>query len=461
MEFKNHHLRKAILSDVDDVTCAAKDGDSDWEYIDARIAELGTIGHGNVDIGKIQEHAILLLEKTKDMRVVTHLLRTLQHGKKPHDIALAFSLLADYIEKYWVSSAPPQKLKLRLFKQIIQRFLQAKPLFISESTVIEREIASLQLQRIYNYFTVNHLPIDDDFNQTIQGYALIATENITADTLPAIDQSIPDSNSILTEAQLSNVTSPVMPQVNINQHTDQDWKRTLIKVSEILFERSPGEPIAFQLRRHAIFSTLSEPINRNGITELPPQNADRVAEYKSLAKPTHEQWLKLENSLTVMPWWLEGHYISAQFATRLGFSATADAIKLSLQQFIVQLPAISALCFNDKSRLVTTEMEMWLRQNESEALNQTSDTDAELFECLKTQGYEEALRKLNTQPPGQEMRQQYHQQKLSAQLLSKAGFGVLAAQQAQSLLNGSKHLSIEQWEPSFFAALSALTASSR
>ncbi|MDR0807090.1 MAG: type VI secretion system protein TssA [Enterobacteriaceae bacterium] len=461
MEFINHHLRKAILSDVDDVTCAAKDGDADWEYIDARIAELGTIGHGNVDIGKIQEHAVLLLSKTKDMRVVTHLLRTLQHGKKPNDIALAFTLLADYIEKYWANSAPSQKLKLRLLKQIIQRFLQAKPFFISESTTIEREIAALQLQRIQDYFTINHLPVDDDFKQTVKGYTLITAENRADEVQQDIDKSIPESRNTQTEtAHLPNPEHPVTPPVNINQHTDQDWKRTLIKVSEILFERSPGEPIAFQLRRHAIFSTLSEPINLDGIIDLPPQNADRVAEYKSLSKPTQEQWLKLENSLTVMPWWLEGHYISAQFATRLGFSATADAIKLSLQQFIARLPTISTLCFKDKSRLITPEMETWL-QHHAEAVNRTSETDTELFECLDTQGYEAALRQLNTQPPGQEMRQQYHQQKLNAQLLSQAGFGVLAAQQAQSLIHGSQHLSIEQWEPSFFAALNALTTHSR
>ncbi|WP_166793079.1 hypothetical protein [Budvicia aquatica] len=59
------------------------------------------------------------------MRVVAHLLRTLQHGKKPHEITLALALFADYIENFWQTAAPQPRLKLRLFKQVIQRFAQS------------------------------------------------------------------------------------------------------------------------------------------------------------------------------------------------------------------------------------------------------------------------------------------------------------------------------------------------
>lgn len=57
-------------------------------------------------------------------------------------------------------------------------------------------------------------------------------------------------------------------------------------------------------------------------------------------------WQQVEKSLLLAPYWLDGHYLSAQTALRLGYIQVADAIRDEVTSFLARLPALINLLFN-------------------------------------------------------------------------------------------------------------------
>lgn len=89
-------------------------------------------------------------------------------------------------------------------------------------------------------------------------------------------------------------------------------------------------------------------------TPLAAVSADMVADYQSrLASADMELWQQVEKSVLLAPYWLDGHYISAQTAHRLGYTAVADAIRDEVVSFLGRLPALADLLFNDHTPFVS------------------------------------------------------------------------------------------------------------
>ncbi len=462
IQLENHPWLESILYSVDDPSLPLDENNPLWDFIDSAIASMGTINHNQIDIEKVQNHALLLLKETKDMRVIAHLLRTLQHAKKPQDIVLAFYFFSVYITKYWLVAAPQPKLKNRLFKQITQRFAQANKPFEVEATIIEKKYAVKYLTAIKDFFESNQQPLDDDFCLLMTHYHHLSSQ--IADT---------DLNQPTHQAELPTQTKPQLntrteskhqvpstqdQSVSVNHNSESEWKRTLIKVAEILFERSPDNPIGPRLRRHAIFSSLSEPIHNNNVTELMPMPADRVNEYKAnMTKMTIEQWIKIENELTLMPFWLEGHFISATIALNLDFTSVADAILEELQLLLERVPKLQDLKYSDQSPFISQDMKRWLMPKNQTQQNTLTGFEEQVFHCYEENGLEQAIDMIEKNSNNQELRNKYHYQKINTQLLAYAGFKTVAKQQASSILTACENMTLSEWEPSFIETLTQLT----
>jgi type VI secretion system protein VasJ len=463
IELENHPWIEPILSEIEDPTLPIDENNPVWEYIDSTIASMGTIRHGEIDIEKIQQNALILLKESKDVRIIAHLLRTLQHAKKPQNILLAIYLLSVYIAKYWLISAPQPKLKVRLFKQIIQRFSQANKIFDEEATIIEKQLAYNYLLSIKQFFDENDLTYDEEFNQLLITYQRFSSQSSNSSDEKKI--SISDNKNTNKKVAINNIESKSNPEVsvplqsvNINHDTQVEWKRTLIKVAEILFEKHPENPISIRLRRHAIFYSLTEPLNNNDITDLMPVPIDRINEYKAnISNTTIQQWAKIENELTLMPFWLEGHFISANMAYHLGFNSVAEAILDELLVLLNRLPKLYDLKYSDRTPFISDSMKKWLISKNSRYQNLQSDLEQVIFECYKEKGLEEAFQLLEENSYSKDLRDNYYYQKINAQLLKHAGFETVAKQQALSILTACKNMTLTDWEPSFIETLIQLT----
>lgn len=110
-------------------------------------------------------------------------------------------------------------------------------------------------------------------------------------------------------------------------------------------------------------------------------------------------------SVLLAPYWLDGHYISAQTAHRLGYTAVADAIRDEVVSFLGRLPALADLLFNDHTPFVSEKTKQWLANqpgNQSAPVIQVSNEDIQAARlCFDEQGLEAALRYLDTLPAGE------------------------------------------------------------
>lgn len=445
------------------LSAALSDDNADWEFIDGEIVKLGSLAHSQLDIPELQRRGLkLLASETKDFRLLAHLLRTLQHAGDP---LLAVRLLTLYAEHYWTVGAPQNAThKKRFAAQVIKRFEAGIEDFAGNAATTQRDALLGELAKLA---------------QCWQGCApelAQATDDLFAlfqrafrDAAPATPSSAQTTSSVrqTTAAPAHNtpqstvaVSPPVAtPQVTIDSHDEKAWRDTLLKVAAILCERQPESPQGYRLRRHALWQTITSTpqTESDGRTQLAAVSADMVADYQGrLSNADMALWQQVEKSLLLAPYWLDGHYLSAQTALRLGYKQAAEAIRDEVSGFLTRLPQLASLLFNDRTPFVSEQTKQWLTPSPSVIqASPAVQIDEELQAaraCFDEKGLEPALRYLDTLPEG-DPRNQFHRQFFGAQLLEEAGMVQLAQQQYRMLFRTGLHMMLSEWEPSLLEAL--------
>ncbi|MGG7668947.1 type VI secretion system protein TssA [Yersinia sp. J1] len=456
-----HPWRNLLLAPLADgrAALALKDDNPRWEFIDGEMVKLGSLTHASLNIAELQQQAMTLLsEESKDMRLLTHLLRTLQHGGEPQNILLAMQLLCDYVSHFWAEAWPHNGLhKRRLAQQIVKRFDAAASLFSQRATGEQRLEALGQLARLAQCWHDSEPQLAKEVDELSFPYRY-QPEPQVADTPQTSSPSLSSGS-----APVSSVDAPVteapIASVTVDSSSDRAWRQTLLKVADLLCERHPDSDSGYRLRRHAVFSTITTPpqSQSDGRTPLAAVSADRTASYQA-ALPAADLalWQQIEQSLTLAPYWLDGHFLSAQVAERLGYPLVAQAIQSELRAFLARLPALRELSFTDKTPFLSVETAAWLQPQETTVTTGSAREDQnDIWQCYEQQGLEAALAAVDQQQQQQtEPRDRFYSQLLSAQLLEKAGLAAMAQQQYQSLYLAGKQLSLPEWEPSLFAGLS-------
>ena len=293
----------------------------------------------------------------------------------------------------------------------------------------------------------------------------------------------PASSSHSSPADAAPVSSPAAvpvnpaPTIDIDSHDDKAWRDTLLKVAAILCERSPDSPQGYRLRRHALWQNITSvpQAESDGRTPLAAVSADMAADYQSrLASADMALWQQVEKSLLLAPYWLDGHYLSAQTAQCLGYTDVAEAIRDEVTRFLSRLPRLATLLFNDLTPYISEPTKQWLvaaqdSHNQAKSLTQTSEehlaaraqptvtTDLpfisdELATAISQQGLEAALHYLEVLPEGSP-RDQFHRQYFGAQLMEEAGMEKLAQQQYRMLFRLGLQMRLADWEPSLLEQL--------
>ncbi|OCQ54773.1 hypothetical protein Ppb6_00033 [Photorhabdus australis subsp. thailandensis] len=423
-----------------------------WEYIDSEMIKLGSLAHSTINIEEIQRQALQLFsEKSKDFRLMVHLLRTLQHSGNPAELILAMELLADYIKHYW-QTAWPQKplLKRRLAQQVIKRFDSAQAGFCEQADESQREDAQGALAHVAQCWHTDEPALAKEIDQLRSRYARKPAPK------PIAAPATPVENA--TQSTRSTPALTPAPDITVDSSSEKAWKQTLLTVADLLCERQPDSPTGYRLRRYAIWHTLTTaPIaNGEGKTPLAPISADRTADYLTKLPAADKSLLQqIEQSLTFAPYWLDGHAIAAQAAEKLGYTAVASAIRDELKAFLDRLPVLQTLYFSDMSPFISAATLNWLQPPATTAGNGGSTQDQEaIWQCFQQHGLEAALNAAEQhQQQLTEPRDQFYGQLLTAQLLEKAGMTALAQQHYRHLLQAGQHMLLTHWEPGLLAGL--------
>lgn len=444
----------------DKLTSVLKDDNPDWEYIDGDMLKLGSLAHSQLDIPEIQRRGLTLLaSKSKDFRLLTHLLRTLQHAGDP---LLALRLLALYVEHYWTVAAPGMAHKKRFAAQVIKRFEAGISGFAENAAATQRDLLLGELAKLALLWQ------DNNATELAQ-----ATDDVAALYMRAFRDSEPAETPVAAQSAVASVplsTVPVAsapapssvapaPVMNIDSHDDKAWRDTLLKVAAILCERQPDVPLGYRLRRHALWLAITSApqAESNGRTPLAAFPADMMDDFHArLNNADMTLWQQVEKSALLAPYWFDGHYLSAQVAQRLGYTAVAEAIREEAIGFLTRLPQLSTLLFNDHTPFISSQTKQWMTVSPSSAQPVSAQQSGEEWQnalaCFTEQGLEAALRYLDTLPEGSP-RDQFYRQYFGAQLMDDAGMAKMAQQQFRMLFNTGLRIVLAEWEPSLLEQL--------
>lgn len=429
------------------------DDNPQWEYIDGEIIKLGSLNHAQLDVPEIQRRGLALLaSESKDFRLVSHLLRTLQHAG---DHLLTLRMLTQYVSHYWTVAWPQNAAnKKRSAGQILKRFEPGIAGVAASSAPEQRDTLLGELAKLALCWQEAGAPELASATDDLAGLYQRAFHNgaPAATAQPASVAATPASASV------ASVTVAPAPVVTVDSHDDKAWRDTLLKVAAILCERQPTLPQGYRLRRHALWQNITSApqAESDGRTPLAAVSADMVAGYQArLARADMALWQQVEQSLLLAPYWLDGHHLSACIAQQLGHDEVAQAVRDEARHFLARLPALAVLLFNDRSPFISDAARQWLSnepQMSAASVAAADDATQQVWQCHQEQGLEAALTLLEQQPDDTP-RTHFYREYLTAQLLDASGMATIARQHYHTLYQAARHMTLTDWEPELLQQL--------
>lgn len=451
---------------------------ADYLRLEAEMMKVGSLQHQDVDWDAAEALAITMLShKGKDLKVLGHLLHCLQHEGNGVRFALSLRLLAGCLEAWWALAYPfngarGAKLRPRLFQQFTQRTLKLAAGLDFHNAEDEFLACRHSLEKLQTLAADKQLPADSldelmrllDEKQPNQNRAASDSQGGNASGGDA--RTVASSSSSSAE-KVEQPGGAKVPELRLEAGNERANRQSLLKMADFLNEQNPGEPLAYRLRRYAIWSAIQAlPAAREGgRTELAPVAADRVADYReALSRGGDEAlWQRIEKSVAVSPYWLEGHRLSAELAKRLGRPRCAEAIRDESVRFVERLPGIESLTFNDGSPFLDKETQQWLYSGAGNGANDGAGGGEawhagleEARSYMGSEGLGPALQVLDQGlASARSLRESTYWRLASADLLQEAGLETLAQQYYSTLHQTVNELDLEQWEPALVSRLQA------
>lgn len=367
--------------------------DTHFDFIETQLMKIGSLAHEEIEWDKVEKAAFeILVHKSKDLKVLGYLIQCLQYQVNPERFILSINILADFIQHFWPVSNPLNNARENLARQ---RLL---------SQIIQRTMKSL-VQTSFSEFTVSDKhEFEIAVNNLKKTYALQEIPDAELDKLTnSLIRLVPSSEIPHDEKSLSQNNIPLVhTQVTIDTSDSRALKKTLIQISELLLELNQ-KSLSIETKRLALWHTIHTPPphKTDGETELVAISTDKLFEYQEqIGNPNDELWKKLEQSILLSPFWLDGHYLSYQIAKKLGYLEVATTIKKCITDFVDRIPTLRTLKFKGGLPFISDDTQKWLNQdryaqNSNIISSQLSDIKNQATEIFNTQGFSNALIFLN------------------------------------------------------------------
>ncbi len=435
-----------------------------FDFIESQMMKVGSLAHGEVRWDEVEVSIVSLMKnKTKDLKLLVHLIQCLQQSNTAERFVLSVQILSDFMESYWESCFPapgnrgalPRK---KFFTQIVQRTekalkkLSQSDVFVSESLQEDLEQAK------HNFSCVSDL-------LGISGDSSIALINSIERWLTSCRQSKPISVSENKSGSTEeNVELTQVPTTSVSTDTSslKSAKQSMLKLADFLSESGYGYGLSIRLRRQSVWLSISTPPDSNaaGETSLRAMPKDRVREYleQFQHRPNLALWRKVEQSLLNAPFWFEGQYLSAQIALKLGQPSWAEAILDETSQFLQRLPELVDMSFKDGHPFIDEDTKQWISARSPTSshsmIGSWDEKREEAFRLAKEGGLSVAMAMLNDGLlQSRQPREQFYWRLISADLLASQGLDAIASQHYQSLYQTVTQSTVQDWEPALIQKL--------
>lgn len=435
-----------------------------FDFVEDQMMKVGSLSHASVQWPEVEQTTVMLLsEKSKDLKLLLILLQCLHNKVTPSRFVVSLQLLTDFMFLYWEECFPAPGPKGRVargkfFSQIVQRFtLVIDKLDFDQFTKQERNTLKEALESWHLSVTNADLLSDS--------VTSLATKITSALTRTVERERIEQTAS---EKVVSAPIASSQKAVSVDSSSDKATKQSLLKVADVLSEQEFGIALAIRVRRYAVWSSIASlpEHDANGETQLRGMMQERVKEYHDqLRAPDLELWRKVEQSLTMAPFWFEGQLMSYDIAKSLGQSAWCDAILSESAQFVSRMPDLLSLKFKGGEPFVSGKVKEWLLSHQNVSGQQATvgnweEKEQEAMTLAKDAGIAVALSMLNDGLiAAREPRDKFYWRLLSTNLLNANNLDAMAKEQYQTLYSQVATMSVNEWEPSLVEQLQKHTTS--
>ncbi|MFT7337925.1 MAG: type VI secretion system protein VasJ [Marinobacter maritimus] len=451
--------------------------DSALSFLEDEIMKIGSLAHTDIDWGKVESESLKILSaRSKDLKVLGFLLIALQRGGDGERFALSLYLLQRVLESWWDEGWPypgdrGKRARKMMFTQMLQRACKGVAGNSFDASVGDGRSLCLEvLTKLQAQAQQRELPDDAlvDLRRAIEQLPQtrdIGTHVEKSTETPSASSAAAGDSAKAGPAPSATSISPALGNLTLDPSNERATRQSLLKVADMLTGTEPERPLGYQIRRYAIWQSItSVPPTRDGKrSDLAAVSPDRVAQYREALEKSPDQalWQRIEQSLSVSPFWLEGHRLSASVAAALGCNACADAIRSDVDEFVERLPQLAELTFNDGTPFLPAEAQEWLWSapvhtsgqfcTSASPWEQAYDTAREL---MAQKGLAPAMQILEDGLAGaREPREQFYWRLASARLMKDSGLVSLAARHIHDLQQQLGGLAIEDWEPALLKQL--------
>jgi type VI secretion system protein VasJ len=440
--------------------------DSLYEFVEDQMMKVGSLSYDSVQWDEV-EHSVLKLlsEKTKDLKLVVYLLQCLHNQVTPARFNMSLFVLGDFMTHYWESAFPAPgprgNLPRRKFlSQMMQRFSGAlEKQDVNRFSEALRSDLKAALEQFDTIVTTLELA-SDGTTAVINSIKVLLRKS---EERQKLEQDTPKSASDAGRSvTTTSTTTTSAASLSVDNSSDKAAKQTLLKVADFLAEDDYGSALSIRVRRHAIWGVITSVPDHNneGETLLRPMQQDRIKDYEDMMRsPDLALWRKVEQSLTMAPYWFDGQLMSYKIAEALDKPTWCKAIREEAQQFLNRLSSLANLKFKGGAPFVSPAVSEWLQEHSSGAGHAVSAGDweqkrSDASQLAKEAGLAVALSMLNEGlNNASEPRDKFYWRMLSAQLLEEHRLEAMALEQYRTLYNQATAMAVTDWEPSLIQQL--------
>ena len=430
-----------------------------FDFVESQMMKVGSLSYAEVRWQDVEISIISLMEnKTKDIKLLAHLLRCFHHANTVEKFNLSIWVLVDFMQEYWEICFPaPGKSGLlprrKFFSQILHRLDGAlEKLINSYQPRTKQQNEDLANCKVAWIEITEKLSLkSDDFEALISKLdRWLSSEQPQG--LPVLS-CLPNA----TEDAASEVEHREKQSIDFDSGTEKSSKDSLKKVADYLMEFEFGHALSLRVRRFAVWSSIESPPdgNHKGETLLTPLPKERIVEYAEQFRrnPDMVLWRDVEQSLLVNPYWFDGQHLSAQIVMKQGKADWAEAILEETQRFLARLPELTMMSFKGGVPFVGEETQSWLQSTESNKtpilVNSWSEKRDEALSMANVAGLTAALTMLNEcLATAKEPRDIFYWRMLIADLLADNELEAMAYEHYHSLYHSLLDVNVQDWEPS-------------